>query len=179
VPDWSEITCRFPPKSPAAFDRNQVPVCSDFCMPVAGAPGMTSYRPRTEGLFARIEHFADAGTNHWEVRSKDGLLSVYGTPDSFLNDHATLCIAAYGFLIAERGALPPSGPPFAAPLPRSAIPGGYRPRGAADPARAPHPKLDRDHATTPHRRSRQDPPEMPLLQRLDPQDIQNSRLLTQ
>jgi hypothetical protein len=31
VPDWSEITCRFPPKSPAAFDRNRVPVCSDFC----------------------------------------------------------------------------------------------------------------------------------------------------
>src|SRR5690349_7987157 len=31
VPDWSEITCRFPPKSPAAFNRNQVPVCSDFC----------------------------------------------------------------------------------------------------------------------------------------------------
>jgi hypothetical protein len=28
---WSEIRCRFPPKSPAAFDRNQVPVCSDFC----------------------------------------------------------------------------------------------------------------------------------------------------
>src|SRR5215475_7921758 len=77
----------------------------------------------------------------------------------------TLCIAAYGFLIAERGALPPSGPPFAAPLPRSAIPDGYRRRGAADPTRAPHPKLDRDHATTPHRRSRQDPPEMPLLQR--------------
>src|SRR5271165_5609787 len=32
VPDWSEIRCRFPPKSPAAFDRNQVPVCSDFCI---------------------------------------------------------------------------------------------------------------------------------------------------
>src|SRR5437868_15209168 len=31
VPDWSEIRCRFPPKSPAAFDRNQVPLCSDFC----------------------------------------------------------------------------------------------------------------------------------------------------
>src|ERR1700758_4007066 len=31
VPDWTEIPCRFPPKSPAAFDRNQVPVCSDFC----------------------------------------------------------------------------------------------------------------------------------------------------
>jgi Transposase Tn5 dimerisation domain len=33
VPDWSEIRCRFPPKSPAAFERNQVPVCSDFCKP--------------------------------------------------------------------------------------------------------------------------------------------------
>ena len=31
VPDWSEITCRIGAKSPAAFDRNQVPVCSDFC----------------------------------------------------------------------------------------------------------------------------------------------------
>jgi len=37
VPDWSEITCRFPPKSPAAFDRNQVPVCSDFCTAVQTA----------------------------------------------------------------------------------------------------------------------------------------------
>lgn len=56
---------------------------------------------------------------------------------------------------------------------------GYRRRGAADPTRAPHPKLDRDHATTPHRRSRQNPPEMPLLQHPDPQDTTNSRLLTQ
>ena len=31
VPVWSEIRCRFPPKSLAAFNRNPVPVCSDFC----------------------------------------------------------------------------------------------------------------------------------------------------
>ena len=31
VPDWSEIRCRYPPKSPAAFDRNHLPLCSDFC----------------------------------------------------------------------------------------------------------------------------------------------------
>ncbi|HEY4037637.1 MAG TPA: hypothetical protein VGM15_02350, partial [Burkholderiaceae bacterium] len=42
--------------------------------------------------------------------------------------HATLCIAAYGFLIAERGAIPPSGPGFSAQLSGSAIPDGYRPR---------------------------------------------------
>src|SRR6266498_3228785 len=42
----------------------------------------TRYRPRTEGLFAKIIHHYDAQTktNHWEVRSKDGLKSFYGTP---------------------------------------------------------------------------------------------------
>jgi hypothetical protein len=35
VPDWSEIRCRFEPKSPAAFDRNQVPLSSDLCKPAA------------------------------------------------------------------------------------------------------------------------------------------------
>ena len=40
----------------------------------------TRYRPRTEGLFARIEHHhAPDKPNHWEVRSKDGLVSYYGT----------------------------------------------------------------------------------------------------
>src|SRR5574341_311287 len=50
----------------------------------------TRYRPRTEGLFARIEHChvvhkptANQSTwvdDYWEVRSKDGLVSYYGTP---------------------------------------------------------------------------------------------------
>ncbi|MGD1845644.1 MAG: SpvB/TcaC N-terminal domain-containing protein, partial [Salibacteraceae bacterium] len=41
------------------------------------------YRPRTEGLFARITHhkFSD-GRDYWEVRSKDGLCSYYGSPDT-------------------------------------------------------------------------------------------------
>lgn len=40
----------------------------------------TRYRPRTEGLFAKIIHHHDAQThtNYWEVRSKDGLISYYG-----------------------------------------------------------------------------------------------------
>lgn len=44
-------------------------------------PGRTRYRPRTEGLFARIEHHQDSAqaTNYWEVRTKDGLTSFYGT----------------------------------------------------------------------------------------------------
>lgn len=49
-------------------------------VPVAGNhPGRVRYRPRTEGLFARIEHVRDATGDYWEVRSKDGSLTRYGT----------------------------------------------------------------------------------------------------
>lgn len=112
--------------------------------------------------------------DYQELKQELGLGDYEGRGWRGFHHHATLCIAAYGFLIAERGALPPSAPPFSAPLSRSAIPDGYRRRGAANPTRATHPKLDRDHATTPHRRSRQNPAQMPLLQRADPQDNKNS-----
>src|SRR5438067_10545484 len=52
--------------------------------------GVTAYRPRTEGLFARIEHHLTTQTDHWEVRSKDGLMSVYGTPNALPNDLAVV-----------------------------------------------------------------------------------------
>ena len=48
--------------------------------PAGSYPGRVRYRPRTEGLFARIEHVRDDIGNFWEVRSKDGLLTRYGTP---------------------------------------------------------------------------------------------------
>jgi RHS repeat-associated protein len=48
---------------------------------VSGAyPGRVRYRPRTEGLFARIEHVRDATGDYWEVRSKDGMFTRYGMP---------------------------------------------------------------------------------------------------
>jgi Salmonella virulence plasmid 65kDa B protein len=59
-------------------------------VPFAETTGTTRYRPRTEGLFARIEHRRDTDTDHWEVRSKDGLVSVYGTPQSIQNDPAVV-----------------------------------------------------------------------------------------
>jgi SRSO17 transposase len=117
--------------------------------------------------------------DYQELKQELGLGDYEGRGWRGFHHHATLCIAAYGFLIAERGAIPPSGPGFSAPLSGSAIPDGYRPRGAADPTRTAHPKLDRDHAARPHRRSRQDPSEMPLLQCAHAQDRKNSRLLTQ
>ncbi len=59
-------------------------------IPVTETVGVVSYRPRTEGLFARIEHHATPDTNHWEVRSKDGLVSVYGTPGASPDDPAVI-----------------------------------------------------------------------------------------
>jgi RHS repeat-associated protein len=43
----------------------------------------TRYRPRTEGLFARIIHHHDADANFWEVSSKDGLISIYGSNPAY------------------------------------------------------------------------------------------------
>jgi RHS repeat-associated protein len=49
-------------------------------VPVEQQLGVSLYRPRTEGLFARIEHHRDANNDFWKVWSKDGLVSFYGTP---------------------------------------------------------------------------------------------------
>lgn len=54
------------------------------------AEGIIQYHPRTEGLFARIEHHQDASNDYWEVRGKDGLASFYGTEGQRDNDPAVV-----------------------------------------------------------------------------------------
>ena len=48
-------------------------------VPVAEGAGWARYRPRTEGLFARITHYFGDGMSYWKVESKEGLTSYYGT----------------------------------------------------------------------------------------------------
>ena len=91
---------------------------------------------------------------------------------------ATLCIAAYGFLISERETIPSSAPRAAPWLPQFTLPTDYRPRGAANPNRAPHPKLDHDHATAIDRRSRPKRSAMSLL-RPTKRPKQSPQLVTQ
>jgi SRSO17 transposase len=62
----------------------------------------------------------EVGLGHFEGRGWRGF-----------HHHATMCIAAYGFLISERGAIPPSERRCKIVLPEPAVPTGYRPRGAA------------------------------------------------
>ncbi len=49
------------------------------------------YRPRTEGLFAKISHITGADSrNYWEVKTKDGKTSLYGNPDPINENPCTL-----------------------------------------------------------------------------------------
>ncbi len=50
----------------------------------------THYRPRTEGLFARIIHHHNPANNYWEVHSKEGLTHFYGVPGAAGNDPAVI-----------------------------------------------------------------------------------------
>ncbi|WKJ90074.1 SpvB/TcaC N-terminal domain-containing protein [Methylomonas montana] len=59
-------------------------------VPVDVQANLTRYRPRTEGLFARIAHLHDSNQNYWQVESKDGLTSVYGTPATASRDPAAI-----------------------------------------------------------------------------------------
>src|SRR5712691_4512355 len=57
-----------------------------------------------------------------ELKQEVGLGHFEGRGWRGFHHHATLCIAAYGFLVSERETIPPSGPRSAALLPQLAIP---------------------------------------------------------
>ena len=79
---------------------------------------LTKLRWRIERDYQELKQ--EVGLGHYEGRGWRGF-----------HHHATLCIAAYGFLISERETIPPSGSAAATLFPEFAVPAGYRPRGAA------------------------------------------------
>ena len=99
-----------------------------------------------------------------ELKSEIGLAHYEGRGWRGFHHHATLCIAAYGFLIREKAAFPPSAPVFGQAPCLSDRP---RPRGAADPARTPRHVLHRDNAKDDRRRPRKDTGPMSLLPEQD------------
>jgi hypothetical protein len=151
-----------------------------------GEPEPTKYWLATAPEEIALDRLVDLAKLRWrserdcqELKQELGLGDYEGRGWRGFHHHAALCIAAYGFLIAERGALPPSGPPGTPLLSGSGLSRDHRPRGAADPARTAHAELDCHNAPPSDRCTRQDAAEMPLLQRADPQNPQNSGLLTQ
>jgi SRSO17 transposase len=85
-----------------------------------------------------FERFVDLAKLRWrierdyqELKQELGLGHFEGRGWRGFHHHATLCIAAYGFLISERETIPPSAPRAAARLAIPPLPQDYRPRGSA------------------------------------------------
>lgn len=79
---------------PRYEDTNDVFVLSgaeDLVAVSGDFPGVVRYRPRTEGMFARIEFQRDQQNSFWVVQTKDGLVHTYGNPGSRGNDPAVVC----------------------------------------------------------------------------------------
>jgi SRSO17 transposase len=69
--------------------------------------------------------------DYQELKQEVGLGHYEGRGWRGFHHHATMCIAAYGFLVSERETIPPSRSRSAAFFPQLAVPDGYRPRGSA------------------------------------------------
>lgn len=84
IPGVARKTARgIPQYHDAASDQKELDTFilsgAEDLVPVESDAGTTRYRPRTEGLFARIHRHHDTENDYWEVKSKDGLASRYGT----------------------------------------------------------------------------------------------------
>jgi SRSO17 transposase len=69
--------------------------------------------------------------DYQELKQEVGLGHFEGRGWRGFHHHATLCIAAYGFLISERETIPPSGARSTRLFKEITIPETYRPRGSA------------------------------------------------
>jgi SRSO17 transposase len=81
--------------------------------------------------------------DYLELKQEIGLGHFEGRGWRGFHHHATLCIAAYGFLVSERAAFPPSETPAAGLFKTPEFPEGWRPRGAASPDATPCPRQHR------------------------------------
>jgi SRSO17 transposase len=117
--------------------------------------------------------------DYQELKQEVGLGHFEGRRWRGFHHHATLCIAAYGFLISERETIPPSRPRSAGALPKLAVPDSYRPRGSADAARTARSEFDRDNAPAADRSSCQNVAAMPMLCRPDHKTGAAQKFMTQ
>jgi SRSO17 transposase len=136
-------------------------------MPFERLVDLAKLRWRIERDYQELKQ--ELGLGHYEGRGWRGF-----------HHHATLCIAAYAFLIAERARLSPSA--VGAAIDKfavSAVPQNRPPRGAARPSRTTCRKLDRDDPPTFDRRSRNHSGTMSLLQRTAQNRRRHSNSMTQ
>jgi len=149
-------------------------------------PEPTKYWLSTLPADTPITELVDIAKLRWrierdyqELKQELGLGHYEGRGWRGFHHHASLCIAAYGFLISLRETIPPSGPAQAECRQAAGLPEGYRPRGAPDPARAPRPDLNH-HAPDQARCGSGSPPAaMSMLQTPEARSATSSTLVTQ
>lgn len=110
----------------------------------------------------------EVGLGHYEGRGWRGF-----------HHHATLCIAAYGFLVSERENFPPSESHCSRPFKKLAVSSDCRPRGSAAANRTPRAELDCDDAPKTDRRHRPETVTLSLLRSPDRTDEAASSFVTQ
>ena len=102
--------------------------------------------------------------DYLELKQELGLGHYEGRGWRGFHHHAALCIAAYGFLVAERAAIPPSGHSATDPLVQApALPDRYRPSGAAPAPGTPCAALHCHTSTADRPRPHPDPTAMSML----------------
>ena len=127
---------------------------------------LTKLRWRIERDYQELKQ--EVGLGHFEGRGWRGF-----------HHHATLCIAAYGFLVSERETIPPSEPHSATLFEKLAVPDNYRPRGSAAADTTSRSKLDCDHAAPIDRRTRLETVAMPMLRRSNHKTLAPQKVMTQ
>ncbi len=103
-----------------------------------------------------------------ELKQELGLGHYEGRGWRGFHHHASLCIAAYGFLLAAREAIPPSAPAHPRGGAKPAIPPSARSSTATHPARTAHRKLDCHAAPQSHRSPRAPNATMSMLRQTQP-----------
>jgi SRSO17 transposase len=108
-----------------------------------GDPEPTKYWFSNLEATMSLEKLVDTAKLRWrierdyqELKQEIGLGHFEGRGWRGFHHHATLCIAAYGFLVAERSSIPPSGPDLRPAFTLPQIPEGWKPRGSSPQAGA-------------------------------------------
>jgi SRSO17 transposase len=114
--------------------------------------GLAKLRWRIERDYQELKQ--ELGLGHFEGRGWRGF-----------HHHATLCIAAYAFLVAERARIPPSDPTRLLTTP--SVPVGSPRRSPTRPTGTPRHELDRHHAPHAHRRLGSEARTMSMLHHSD------------
>src|SRR5205823_11688977 len=160
--EWLLIEWPKGEKEPVKYWLSTLPEDIDF----AALVDLAKLRWRIERDYQELKQ--EVGLGHFEGRGWRGF-----------HHHATLCIAAYGFLVSERETIPPSGPHCAGRFAELAVPAGYRPRGAAAATRTPRSQLDHHDAPTPRPCSHPTPITMPMLPSINVSTLTTAEFVTQ